>query len=175
MALAAVEPKNLLGKIRTLIMGKEKPNFLTRVSVGVGFVLWVYLVSWHILTFVALMLFSTLEGTQQIRASFQRVGGRYNLGDPINLLKGHSAVQIVLYLLILVGLVLIYRKKKIGFLFYVFAGLGTVFVTFLLMGYSYLVNEVSAVDMSLLGASIAYFGIGALLFYRKKDEDKQSS
>jgi hypothetical protein len=175
MALAAVEPKNLLQKVRRLILGKEKPNFLTRVSCGVGFVIWVYLVSWHFLTLIALLLYPSLKtGSDLVQANFVRVGGRYAMGeDPIKLLIGHSAVQLILYFVMLVGLILIYRKKKLGFLLYVFGGLATPFVTLLLLGYLYMSAELAIGDTLLLAASIAYFGLGALIFYRNKKEPEE--
>jgi len=173
MALATVEQKNIFQRIGRLILGKEKPNFLTRVSCGIGFVVWVYLVSWHILTFIALMLFPTLKGSELIAANFVKVGGRYAMGDdPINLLIGHSGVQILLYFVMLTGLILIYRKKKIGFLLYVFAGLITPLITVFLLGYLYFKAEIAVGDTTLLAASVAYFGIGALIFYRKKDKEE---
>ena len=168
MALPTVEPKSLLQRVRRLILGKEKPNLLTRISCGVGLVLWIYLVSWHILTFVALFLFDTLKSSDVIRASFNRVGGRYIQGDPINHLLVYSLLEIAIYFVMLVGLILIYRKKKLGFLLFVFGGLATFLGTFLIMGYDFLMKETSIGDLLLLGAAVAYFGLGALIFYRKK-------
>ena len=176
MSLAtAVEPKNLLQRVRRLILGKEKPNFLTRVSCGVGFVVWIYLISWHLLTFIALFLFDTLKSSDVIRASFNRVGGRYIQGDPINHLLVYSVMEIIIYLVMLIGLILIYRKKKIGFLLFVFGGAATFLVTFFIMGYTYLAEETSLGDILILGTTVAYFGIGALIFYRKKAEPEEKS
>lgn len=168
MALPTVEPKNLLQRVRRLILGKQKPNLLTRVSCGIGLVLWIYLISWHVLTFVALMLFDTLKSSEVIRASFNRVGGRYIQGDPINHLIIYSMLEIIIYIVMLFGLILIYRKKKLGFLLFVFGGLATFLVTFFIMGYNFLMKETSIGDLLLLGGAIAYFGLGVLIFYRKK-------
>lgn len=170
MALPNVEPKHFMGRVRRMILGKEKPNLLTRISCGLGLLVWFYLISWHVVTLLVLFLFNTLKHPEKIRAAFGRVGGSYGLGDPINLLIGHSAIQIILYLVMLVGIIFIYRKKKLGFLMYVIAAAATFIATFIIMGPKYMSNELSLVDTALLGVTAVYFGIGALIFYRKKDE-----
>ena len=175
MALTRVEPKNIIGRIRNLILGKEKPNLLIRVSCGIGLVIWIYLVSWHVLTLLALLLYRTLKHPEAIIAAFNRVGGRYGLGDPMNILFGHATLQLILYFIMLIGLILIYRKKRFGFILYIFATAATFLATFIIMGSKYMVNETSLTDAALLVASAIYFGIGLLLFFKKPKEKSASN
>ena len=117
MELEKVIQKNVFQRLRTLVLGKEKPNFLTRVSVGLAFVIWIYLFSWHLFTILSLTLLNSLKHPEKVKATFNSVGNKYGYTDTMNLLKAHSIIEIVLFLIVFVGLILTWRKKKIGFLF----------------------------------------------------------
>lgn len=163
--------KTIPQKIKQAILGKENPNFLTRVSVGAGFLVWIYLFSWHLLTFLSLILMGGIKPGWRytVEGSFQRVGSKlYGFADTVNTLFVHSVAQFALFFIILLGLILIWRKKKIGFLFYVAGSVGSVLATVFILSADFLLHETSNLDFILIGASTLYFGIGALWFYKFK-------
>lgn len=163
--------KTIPQKIKQTILGKENPNFLTRVSVGAGFLIWIYLFSWYLFTFLSLILMGGIKPGWRytVEGSFQRVGSKlYGFADTINMLFVHSIAQFAVFFLILLGLVLIWRKKKIGFMFYIIGSVGSILATIFILGTDYLMHETSIVDFILLGATTVYFGIGALWFYKWK-------
>lgn len=174
MPIQKIEKLNLLQRLRRIVLGKEKPDLLTRTSVLVGLVVWVYLFSWHLLTFLSIILMNNLkpqgnsQGPQIIKAAFQRVGSReYGYSDTLNRLLVHSIGEMILYGIVLIGLILIYRKKRLGFLLYIFAFLGTFVLTFFIMGTDYMSKELSMVDSLLILFGVLYFAIGLFLFYKK--------
>ena len=175
MSLDTAINKTIPQKIKRFILGKERPNFMTRISVITGFFIWLYLFSWHLLTFLALILMSGIKPAWRntVAESFSTVGkSQYNFTvNTLDLLFYHSLAQITIYTLILIGLLLIWRKKKIGFLIYTGGSIGTLLTTFFVMGASYLFAETTAVDFFLIGITTVYFGIGALWFYKWKSED----
>ncbi|MEO9533051.1 MAG: hypothetical protein ABJG68_08950 [Crocinitomicaceae bacterium] len=168
-------------KIKQLILGKERPNLLTRVSVGAGLVIWVYLFSWHLLTFLSLQMMSGLKPgwRRDVVPAFHRVGSKlYGYADTVNMLSVHALVQFLMYFMILLGLILIWRKKKLGFLLYIFGAIGSLIVTTIILGWDYLINETTPTDFVLIMGSTLYFAIGAWWFYKwkergKKDEEPQ--
>lgn len=159
-------------KIKRLILGKEGPNLLTRVSVGAGLVVWIYLFSWHLLTFMSLQMMSGLKPgwRRDVVPAFHRVGSKlYGYADTVNMLSVHSLVQFLMYFMILLGLILIWRKKKLGFMLYVFGSVGSLIVTSIILGWDYLINETTVTDFVLIIASTLYFAIGAWWFYKWKE------
>ena len=163
-------------KIKQLILGKERPNLLTRVSVGAGLVIWVYLFSWHLLTFLSLQMMSGLKPgwRRDVVPAFHRVGSKlYGYADTVNMLSVHALVQFLMYFMILLGLILIWRKKKLGFLLYIFGAIGSLIVTTIILGWDYLINETTATDFVLIIGSTLYFAIGAWWFYKWKERGKK--
>lgn len=144
---------------------------LTQVSVAIGFCIWLYFFSWHLLTFLTLTLMGTLEKANELDIAFNRVGSKYQLLLPGNIttyLWVHSLAQLIVFGVSLAGLVLIWRQKKIGFLLYIFSNAATYLVTFLILGLSYMSNELSVIDFLLLLAVTLYFSLGYWLFYKGK-------
>lgn len=175
MVLEKIDKKNLVQRLVWLIMGKQRPNFLTRISVIAGFIVWLYLLSWHILVLLSTTLIDTVHKSSYVRAAFTTVGSKYGLVDPLNQLLANSFVQVIVYLVILVGLILIWRRKKIGFLMVIFSYLATFILTFFILGLKYLLAESSIVDLVLIFSSVLYFALGLFLFSKWKSPDNQTS
>ncbi|MBI3134353.1 MAG: hypothetical protein HYZ14_06710 [Bacteroidetes bacterium] len=169
--LEKIQKINLLQRIWVFIIGTTRPNMLTQVSVIIGFCVWLYFFSWHLLSFITLSLMGTLDKTGEINAAFNRIGSHYQLLLPGNIttyLWIHALVQLIVFGVSLTGLILIWRQKKIGFLLYIFSNAATWVVTFLLLGMAYMWNEISRVDFLLMLLVTVYFGLGYWIFYRNK-------
>ena len=166
-----IQKINILQRIWIFIIGKETPNTLTQASVMVGFFVWLYLFSWHLITFVTLTLMGTLKNADKIELAFARVGRQYAgyiFGDVTSYLMVHSVAQFIVFGVSLTGLILIWRKKKLGFLLYIFSNAATYIVTFFILGSKYMYNELSFYDFLILLTATLYFAAGYFLFYRNK-------
>jgi hypothetical protein len=174
MSLVKTQKKTVLQRVRNLILGQEKPNFFTRISVTTGFIIWIYLFSWQVLSFIAFMLMGSLKQAKLVEGSFSRVGQKlYDIPNILNRLLIHSFAEFVAFGLVLLGLILIWRKRKLGFVIYVVGNLSILLSTLFILGREYLFSEVSSFDIILILASSAYFGIGIWWFYKRKDTDEE--
>lgn len=174
MTLEKIVKTTFFQRIRRFLMGKEGPDLLTRVSVIAGALIWIYLFAWQLMTFVSTMLIGNVHESGKLRSAFYNLGKtNYNLNDTVSTLKMHSLIQIIIYLLILASLILIWRKRKVGFLIYVVGNVASLFITMVMMGWGYLLNEIPIFDFILIGITTIYFSIGILLFYRKGKEELQ--
>lgn len=172
MALEKIVKTTFFQRIRRLLMGHERPNLLTRVSVIIGALVWLYLFAWQLMSFVSLNLIGNVHNSFEIRAKFTKLGdNKYGLIDTIGSLKSHSAAQLIIYFIILASLILIWRKKKIGFLIYVVGNIASLLITALILGWAFLLNEIPIFDFILIGLTTVYFSIGIFLFYRKEKEE----
>lgn len=168
--LEKIQKINIPQRIWIFIVGTEKPNMLTQISVALGLCIWFYFFSWHLLTFLSLTLMENLDKAHELDSAFNRIGGKYQMLLPGNIttyLWIHSLIQIIVFSVSLVGLILIWRKKKIGFLLYIFANASTYIITFLVLGLAYMANELSFFDFVLLLGATLYFATGYWLFYKK--------
>lgn len=174
MALSRGEKLSWFQRIRRLILGKEKPNLITRISVGAGFLIWVYLISWYVLTLLSILLMGSLKQADLVQGSFNRVGSKlYGYSDTINRLTLHTVLELLIFGVVLIGLILIYRKKRIGFLMYVIGNVAAVLATIFILGLKYFQYETSYTDLIVIAASTLYFGIGAIWFYKIKPNKEE--
>lgn len=174
MSIEKREKLTWFQRLRRMILGKEKPNRVTRISVGIGFLVWIYLASWQILTLMALTLMGSLKKAEVIEGSFNRVGSKlYHYSNTIERLTIHNIVQLASYLLVLFALILIYRRKRIGFLLYVIGNAIIILATIFILGLKYFQHEMTYTYISLIGVTTLYFGIGAIWFYKIKPSKKK--
>lgn len=169
MSLEQKIKSTVLQKIGHLILGRYRPSFIIQVSVVIGFISWLMLVFGHLITFFSVTFFPKLEQANIIQDAYNRVGYvQYNYRNTVQLLFVHSAFQLVVYLLALIGLILIWRQKNSGFVIYILSLIGSILVSFILMHVAYLIAEISIFNYFLLFGNIVYFGIAYFLFYRRK-------
>jgi hypothetical protein len=169
MSLEQQIKSTVLQKIGYLFLGRFRPNFITQVSVIIGFISWLILVFGHLISFFSITLFTKLDQAELIREAYNRVGYvQYNYRNTVNLMFVHSSFQLVMFIIALVGLILIWRQKNSGFVIYVFSLIASILVSFFIMSIGYLIAEISVVHYILLTANILYFGIGYFLFYKRK-------
>ena len=167
--MAQEKKKTVFQRIRRIILGSTKPNFITMASVLGGFLVWIYFVSWHALSLMALTTMDNLKMGDHLVGSFNRVGSNlYGYANTVDLLAIHSTVQLLIYLLILIGLILIYRQKKLGFIIYILGNVSTVLTTIFMLGLKFFQSETGYFNIFLLGGATAYFAIGALWIYKWK-------
>ena len=102
--------------------------------------------------------------------AFQKVGfSEYKYHDTVQLLNTHCLAQFVIYFLMLFGLILIWRKKKLGFIIYPSAAICSLLITYVVLGQKYFIVETTFTDLVLIIGSALYFGIGAWWFYKYKE------
>jgi hypothetical protein len=168
--LEKIQKINIPQRIWIFIVGTEKPNMLTQISVAFGLCIWFYFFSWHLLTFLSLTMMENLDKANELDSAFNRIGGKYQMLLPGNIttyLWIHSLIQLIVFSISLTGLILIWRKKKIGFLLYIFSNASTYIITFFVLGLAYMANELSFFDFVLLLGATLYFATGYWLFYKK--------
>jgi len=167
MVLDKIVKLNLAQRLRIFILGTERPNLLTRLSVFIAFVVWIYFFTWHLISLLSLLLIDNLKQAATVRAAYTKIGHRYHFSDTINRLTLYSLIEVTLYGVLLIGLILIWRKKKTGLLIHIVGNLFNLVITFLLMGYSFMINEIPIYDYCIILAMILYFSIGLIVFYRQ--------
>ena len=176
MALVRINEKTLIQKVKTFIIGKEKPNWLTRISVIFGFGIWLYFVVYLSIIFLSIMFVDKLENPDLIKSTFGKIGGQYNFNidyadfnwQAIDVIFYHAFISICLLFISLLGLVYIYRRQKIGYILYLTGNIGTVLFSIFFLGLAYFNDQISLTDKILFSGITLYF-FGAM-FLLKSDK-----
>jgi len=169
MALLQIDERTLIQKIKTFVLGKEKPNYLTRISVFFGFGNWLYFIIWQVLIFLSILLMNRLQNPKMIGDTFDRLGHKYAFMhrwgmNTTQTLSVHSIGVFILLCISLIGLVFIYRRKNTGYLLYLIGNFFYSGFTIILLGIPYFNEQISMIDKFVFIGITAYFLIGAFVF-----------
>jgi hypothetical protein len=169
MALLRIDERTLIQKIKRFILGKDKPNYLTRISVLVGFGIWLYFMVWQGLIFLSILLMDRLKNPEMISDTFNRLGHKYAFMhrwgmNTTQTLSIHSIGVFILLFISLIGLIFIYRRKNTGYLLYLIGNGLYIGFTILLLGLNYFNEQISMIDKIIFIGITTYFIIGAFVF-----------
>jgi membrane glycosyltransferase len=173
MALVKIDEKTIVQKIKQAVLGKEKPALLRRVSVIIGFLIWLYFLIWQGLIFLSIVFMNRLQNPEIVKETFQKVGTQYTFMHrwgltTTNTLIIYSIIFFILFGFSLLGLILIYRKKKTGHIIYFMSNVILIIITLIFLGIKYVINEITLFDQVLYATTTLYFGLGILFFKRPK-------
>jgi len=169
MALLKIDERTLIQKIKFFILGKNKPNFLTKISVIFGFSVWLYFMIWQGLIFLSIVLMERLQNPKMIADTFDRLGHKYAFMhrwgmSTTQILTAHSIGVFILLFISLIGLIYIYRRKNIGYTLYIIGNGLVVGFTIVLLGLDYFNEQISMIDKFIFIGITAYFLLGAFIF-----------
>ncbi len=181
MALTRIDEKTLVQKIKFFIIGVEKPNWITRLSVTIGFAFWLYFVLYLSVIFLSILFVDTLENPELIKSTFGKIGGRYNFNieyashnwHAIDVIFYHSFISICVLSISLIGLIFIYRRKKTGYVLYLIGNMTVIIFTLVFMGLNYVEEQVSIID-KLLFVSITIYFLATMLFQKPNKKESTS-
>ncbi|MGV6862668.1 MAG: hypothetical protein ACWA41_12930 [Putridiphycobacter sp.] len=176
MAIVNIDERTLVQKIKISILGKEKPKLFRRISVMVGFGVWLYFTIWQTLIFLSILLMERLKNYETIKEAFDRVGAKYAFMHrwglkTTDVLIYHSIGMFVLFGINLFALILIYRKRKIGHVLYLVSFLLMGLFSYFFLGHKYFTNEISLVDKIIFLIAGLYFTTGIFFFKKPKVGD----
>lgn len=169
-----INEKTLVQKIKILVLGKEKPNLFTRFSVIIGFFIWLYFTVWQLLIFLSIVWVDKLENAKTIKKTFAIIGGKYGFNikyglDTMHILFYHSLAIFVLCFFSLVGLIFIYRQKRIGHIIFVLSNVINILFTIVFLGGTYYTEQISSFDKILFYLFTLYFAVVLFVFKTKSN------
>ena len=181
MALVRINEKTLIQKIKTFIIGKEKPNWFTRLSVLAGFAIWFYYAIWHLLIFLSITFTDQLKNPALIRETYGKIGGKYNFNiryqnmnwNTMDVVYMHAFIMLILLIVSLTGLVLIYRRKKWGYIIYLLGNVSIILFSLFFLGTAYFKEQISNFDKIMFLVVTIYFFIGMFFLKNTKAVEKK--
>ncbi len=182
MALVRINEKTIVQKVKTFILGHEKPNWMTRISVLIGFFIWLYFIVWHAFIVTSILFVNRFQNPQLIEETFARIGGQYNFNltyaawnwVAIDVIFYHALGTMVLLLIPVTGLIIIYRRKKLGYITYLVGNALVALFAVSFLGLKYFSEQISMIDKVIFLAITLYFFVGMFLLKRTKAKEKTS-
>lgn len=166
-------PAGILAKIGQFILGKERPDGLTRFFFYFNLILWSAFFFWSISSYFSFAFIENIRKVEEMHVVVDEIGSSLGIVDLFERYKDFQLDMIFVWIAVLFGLILLWRKKQSYFYFY-FGGL-LLFPLLMLwfFNWSYMVSELSLFDktcyMLLFVPTLVY----QVLFKKEKDSDVQ--
>lgn len=162
----------LLVRIRTLILGRRKPDGFTRLMFSVSLFSWFILTMWNAISYFVLLTSDIIEENKGFSVNEVIIKNGQNLGfngeDFLISISTFYFNSLFVWIFILIGVVLMYRKKTI-YTFIVLGGLAFHFIyMFFILGFQYFIEDVSFFDKILYAILIVVTLIHSLLMKKEK-------
>jgi len=163
----------LLVRIRTIILGKQKPDGFTRLMFSISLFSWFLLTMWNGISYFVLLTSEIIEENKGFSVNDVIIKNGQNLGfngeEFLESITTFYFNSLFVWLFIFIGLALMYRKKRL-YTFIVLGGLGVHFIyMFIILGFQYFIENVSFFDKILYALLIMVTIIHSFLMNKEKD------
>nr|WP_299206199.1 hypothetical protein [uncultured Brumimicrobium sp.] len=163
----------LLVRLKTLILGKNKPDGFTRLMFTFSLFSWLLLTIWNAVSYFVLLTSDIIEENKGFSVKDVIIKNGQNLGfngeEFLSSITTFYFNSLFVWLFIFFGLVLMYRKKRI-YTLVVLGGLAFHFIyMFIVLGFQYFIEDVSFFDKILYGILIVVAMIHSLLMSKEKN------
>jgi len=158
-------PLPFIIQFRNLIFGKEKPDTFTTVTFVINLIICNTFILWSIISYLSISMKDFIEAQKGISVEeiIARRGNELGFedGEFLSRLLTFHAISIICWLVVFVGIVLLYRKRIQFIYFIVFPALFYIGMTIFYISYSYFIQDTTTYDKIALLIIIA----GSVLHY----------
>lgn len=170
-------PIPLLIKLKKLIFGEKDPELILKINIYINLSIWLVFQLWHILSYYAINYRQVILEEKKINVEILILNRGSELGfDPsifMERLINFHLFSILCWLLIFVGIVMMWRQTK-RFIYFTFIPLGLYLIgIFLFLGLDYYLNDTTFFDKIIyflfLANSIFY-----LIIFRNQNNENSS-
>lgn len=152
-------------QFRNLIFGKEKPDIFTLVTFYMNLVIWFTFMIWNIISYFSISMKDFILAQKGISVEEIITKRGLELGyendEFLNHLLTFHAISIICWVLVFVGIVLLYRKRIQFVYFIVGAVIAYIGMSIFYVGYSYFIEDTTTYDKIALLVIVA----GSILHY----------
>lgn len=180
-------PVPLLIRVRNLIFGKKKPDIYTRITFYLNLLIWVGFMLWSIISYIAISsrkLIFEIKGIP-VESIIQERGHALGFTEDtfISRLTTFHAISVICWIVVLFGLILLYRKQR-RFVYFILGGT-TFYVGMIIfyISFQYFREDVTFIDkvgLLVLFLSVLLHGFlmknersgGSISFFGEVEDDE---
>ncbi len=166
-------------RMRNFILGRRKPDGFTRISFMIALFIWLLLAVWNAISYFVLLSADVIYENKgiSVKAIIRNHGKKmgFNGQEFLESLTNFYLSNLFIWLVVFIGLVLMYRKLKTYPLF-IFGGLIVHFTyMFFILGLQYFIEDISFFDKVSYVVFLAIVIIHSWLMNKEKNESIQSN
>ena len=179
-------PLPFLIQLRNLIFGKQKPDIFTRVTFYINLWIWLTFTVWSIISYISISARTFILQQKGISVEDIIEKRGIELGfegkEFLNRLLTFHSISLICWMLVFVGLVLLYRKK-VQFIYFVLgATLFYIGMHIFYLSFTYFVEDTTLYDkislLIIIAGSLIHFYLlknekrgGTINFFGEMEED----
>jgi preprotein translocase subunit SecG len=177
-------PIPIIIQLRNLVFGKVRPDIYTFSIFVLNLIIWFTFLIWHIFSYFAITSRSLIESEKGIHVE-EIIMNRgtvlgFEPGDFLNRLQTFHAISVICWLVILIGLILLYRKKRKFFLFIIISALFYLGMNVFYLSFQYFKEDTTMYDkitlLILITSTVLHYSLmrgerngGSLNFFGEAD------
>lgn len=141
---------SLFARLRQLLLGKSKPDGFTRLMFSFALFSWCLLALWNAISYFVLLSSKVIQQNKGFSVHEVIIKNGQNLGfngeEFLGSITNFYFNNLFIWLLILIGIILMYRKLKL-YPFILLGGLAIHFIyMFFVLGFQYFIEDISFFD-----------------------------
>jgi len=169
-------PLPLLIRLRNFIFGKESPDNYTKFSFYFALIIWVIFMIWSVLSSVAIRMRTIVFDRKEIDVTAMIEQRGLALGFQPNAfigrLEAFYALSIIFWIIVFIGLVLLWRKNE-RFIYFFFTGCGLYLLfMWVMLGFSYYAQDTTFFDKIAFATLVIHTAVYGYLLKREKSGKK---
>lgn len=159
--------------LRNLIFGKTKPDIYTRITFFMGVILWLMFLLWSAISYFALVSRQWIFNNKGI--DVQSIIGRrgkdlgFTATDFVDRLQTVNGIAIICWVFFFIGLVLLYRKKRIFIYFTLVPLLMYLFMNTIYLSFSYFMQDTTMFDKIAILVLVLSMAVHAYLMKNERE------
>lgn len=169
-------PLPLLMRVRNFIFGKESPDNYTKFSFFLALIIWVIFMIWSVLGSIAIRMREIIVNEKEIDVTLMIERRGRELGfasnEFIGRLEAFHAISIGFWVVVFIGLVLMWRKN-IRFMYVFFTGclLYLIFM-WVMLGFDYYIEDTTFFDKIAFAVLVLHTAVYAYYLKREKSGNR---
>lgn len=169
-------PLPLLMRVRNFIFGKEVPDNYTKFSFFLALIIWIIFMIWSVLGSIAIRMREIIVDEKEIDVTImiERRGRELGFASSefIGRLEAFHALSIGFWIVVFVGLVLMWRKNT-RFIYVFFTGcLLYIIFMWVMLGFNYYAKDTTFFDKIAFAVLVLHTAVYAYFLKREKSGNK---
>ena len=162
--------KEYIKSAKKLLLGRKRPPLFTRVILGIALVAFVYYFIWNGLKMILFTPGSIeiLDDPDKFIALINELGKKFDISDPMSTFLLNAQIMVAAWAIILIGMLIIYRRKITGYYIFFFGLLVSLVTPFAVLGWDYATSPSDGTDLLDHIVPVALFIIFFISFKRLK-------
>lgn len=137
-------------RYKVFFLGSKNPWWFTQVTFYFGLLSFLYFLIWNLLNFLAVSMVFVYPKAEKVKMLFIELGQKYEIADPMSNIKWMAISNMIAAGVMFLGLLVIWRRKKIGYYFMFFGQIFCILTPLVFMGMKYVEAEISPFEYSMV-------------------------